>query len=565
MSLPNYYAGINRDLLDQMPLTAQRILEIGCASGALGRAYLARNPAVHYVGVELCAEVASEAGRHLSEVIVGDIESPEMLRAIGERYAAAPFDVLVCGDVLEHLSDPWTVLAQLRLRVTVGGACILCIPNVAHWSIVCQQLQGRWDYADAGPLARTHLRFFTRDTAADMVNAAGWTALDATPRVFMLDETDTAVAPFLSIAGTLGANEDELRSNLSTFQWIIRAVNGPVPEKLHLAALGIGHAGGVSEARVGYPLQALATQLATAVEWGQGTITLPSGWTRGIFVLHRLHSLTEVKDFIETLISQGSIIVLDFDDDPRYWPEFKESDFHLFRYVHAVTVSTEPLAELVRQWNPNVHVLPNAIAELPQAPVASPKQGERVRIFFGALNRGPEWMALLPALIQTLDELAAAVEMMVVHDKAFFDALPSRLAKHFHPTLPHAEYMAVLSSCDVALLPLHDTPFNRMKSDLKFIECCAAGVVPICSPVVYGDKARHKQIGVFAEAMEEWQAALKMLCLDTTELVRRRALGEDYVAQERMHGQQVAARELYYRELMAEQPRLEAQRKKRLG
>ena len=54
--------------------------------------------------------------------------------------------------------------------------------------------------------------------------------------------------------------------------------------------------------------------------------------------------------------------------------------------VHAVQVSTEPLAEIVRQWNPNVMVFENQIAELPAWDLVenSPMEGIRPTIFYGA-------------------------------------------------------------------------------------------------------------------------------------------------------------------------------------
>ena len=56
------------------------------------------------------------------------------------------------------------MLAELRLRTTVGGSCVACIPNIGHVSIVQQLLRAQWNYGDAGLLDRTHLRFFTQPT-----------------------------------------------------------------------------------------------------------------------------------------------------------------------------------------------------------------------------------------------------------------------------------------------------------------------------------------------------------------------------------------------------------------
>jgi hypothetical protein len=187
-----------------------------------------------------------------------------------------------------------------------------------------------------------------------------------------------------------------------------------------------------------------------------------------------------------------------------------------------------------------------------------------VRVFFGALNRGADWAAAQQGIMAAAAHLGRTVEFVVVHDRGFHDALPAECAKAFHPTLPHGQYMQVLATCDLALLPLANTPFNRLKSDLKFIECCAAGVVPICSPVIYGEQPVQREIGRFADDPAEWREALVGLCSDPGELRRRRTLGEAYVRRERMHAYQVPARDAYYRGLLARHEELEALRRGRL-
>ncbi len=69
---------------------------------------------------------------------------------------------------------------------------------------------------------------------------------------------------------------------------------------------------------------------------------------------------------------------------------------------------------------------------------------------------------------------------------------------------------------------------------------------------------------MLARTPQQWQQALLDLCRQPQELARRRALGLDYVKRQRMHSQQVTAREAWYRQLLAQQPVLEAQRQARV-
>lgn len=567
MTSDNYFSRVNPDLLVKVPLSSKRILEIGCGEGRLAAVYQRRNPSVAYLGVELFEDAGRQASNHMHDVVVGDIEQSSTIAELDKRINGEKFDALLFGDVLEHLRDPWRVLAELRTRVSEGGVCIACIPNVSHWSLLAEQLKGRWDYADAGLLDRTHLRFFTLETAVELFERAGWTVLDATPRVLWPDKTKAALESFLPVSKSLGVSQEKFQRDLSAFQWVIRAVNGRPPAQLNIAALGMKKTAGVTEARVDYPCAALASLPGVQAVWGSNSVSIPPTWQPGIFVLHRQFMTdANLNSHIEKMINNGWLVVADMDDDPRHWEEFVASDFYAYRAVHAITVSTERMATLMRQWNPNVHIFPNAVMQLPSvASGDTPKVSNKLRVFFGALNRGNDWDEIKRSIFTVMPELGYKVEFVVLHDQAVFESLPDTVEKIFYPTLPHERYMQVLASCDVALLPLKDTQFNRLKSDLKFIECCAAGVVPICSHVVYADQPAHKEIGIFPNTTTDWGAALLGLCRSLESIKKRKEAGLAYIKRERMHCHFATARRAYYRSLMENRDVLERDRQRRLA
>lgn len=84
------------------------------------------------------------------------------------------FDVVVCADVLEHLPDPAAVLDRVRGWIAPGGRLFVSLPNVANVAVRLSLLAGRFEYAEAGILDRTHLRFFTRRSALRLVESAGF-------------------------------------------------------------------------------------------------------------------------------------------------------------------------------------------------------------------------------------------------------------------------------------------------------------------------------------------------------------------------------------------------------
>ncbi len=112
---------------------------------------------------------AAEARRRCPTIHVGDLESDADLAQL-----EGPFDVILFGDVLEHLRAPTRVLASVRSLLSPGGQVVTSIPNIGVWRGRWATLRGRFDYTDSGLFDRTHLRFFTRSSAHRMVRDAGY-------------------------------------------------------------------------------------------------------------------------------------------------------------------------------------------------------------------------------------------------------------------------------------------------------------------------------------------------------------------------------------------------------
>jgi 2-polyprenyl-3-methyl-5-hydroxy-6-metoxy-1,4-benzoquinol methylase len=157
----------HRLLLESVPSGA-RTLDVGCATGYLAAGLAARGCAV--VGVESDPHAAEAARQHCERVVTGDVETAACLQ---ELRGLAPFDALVCGDVLEHLRDPWRTLQALVALLEPGGRAAISVPNIAHWTARRSLVRGRFEYTAHGLFDRTHLRFFTRATARDLATSAG--------------------------------------------------------------------------------------------------------------------------------------------------------------------------------------------------------------------------------------------------------------------------------------------------------------------------------------------------------------------------------------------------------
>jgi glycosyltransferase involved in cell wall biosynthesis len=224
-----------------------------------------------------------------------------------------------------------------------------------------------------------------------------------------------------------------------------------------------------------------------------------------------------------------------------------------FRGVHAVQTSTPALAAVLRTRNPEVMVFPNAIRALPE--VRNFLDPQALTLFFGALNRERDWAPLLPALNEVAEKAGDRLRFCVVHDQDFFDALRTP-HKRFTPTCDYDTYLTLLGQCEISLMPLGDTPFNRAKSDLKFIEAGACRVAALASHIVYADSVEDGRTGLLFHSADELRDRLLRL-VAMPELAR--SLGDaarHYVAGERMLAYQVAPRIAWYRSLWARRAEL---------
>ena len=198
---------VHRKLVDAAG-SGGRILEVGCSSGYLSERLVANGNTV--VGIEYDAEAAREAEAYCERVLVGDVEAMEL--------PDGPFDVILCGDVIEHLRDPEAVLARLRPLLKAGGRLVVSTPNIANWAIRLSLLAGRWQYADRGILDRTHTRLFTRRSLVETIEAAGF-------RVTDVDFSAPAPGDSDAIDGAARAVA-RLRPTLFAYQWVIEATAG---------------------------------------------------------------------------------------------------------------------------------------------------------------------------------------------------------------------------------------------------------------------------------------------------------------------------------------------------
>lgn len=158
----------------------KNVLDVGCARGYLGDVLVWQfNCTVS--GIEVDPDAAHIARQVYREVVVGNVEDP----GVFERLQHRPFDVIIFGDVLEHLRQPEQVLAAAQHVLRPHGYVLVSLPNVVTLRLRIRFLRGQFEYTDQGIMDRTHLRFYTLKSAREMIRECGYT----------IDDFDFVVGP----------------------------------------------------------------------------------------------------------------------------------------------------------------------------------------------------------------------------------------------------------------------------------------------------------------------------------------------------------------------------------
>lgn len=155
-----------------------RVVDVGSGRGTLLRHLRGRLPDALLVGVDV-----QVADAPTWSSIVADLTQPLPL-------ASGSQDVVLCGEVIEHLPDPDALLAELHRVLAPGGKLILSTPNLACWAnrlllplgvqplfteVSSQQKVGRYvPLLGQGTPAEGHLRVFTRRALIETLELNGF-------------------------------------------------------------------------------------------------------------------------------------------------------------------------------------------------------------------------------------------------------------------------------------------------------------------------------------------------------------------------------------------------------
>ena len=163
------YDTVNQELLAWIPLTSQRILDVGCGTGVLGQA-LKKRQKCQVVGI-----THNLSEQEISKNILDESYAWDLEKATWNQLK--PFDCVVASHVLEHLRDPAALLRSLLTCMSPDAVLIVALPNVVHWRQRWLYLRGQFKYTPGGILDDDHVRFFDWESAQTLLESAGFSIL----------------------------------------------------------------------------------------------------------------------------------------------------------------------------------------------------------------------------------------------------------------------------------------------------------------------------------------------------------------------------------------------------
>ena len=436
------------------------------------------------------------------------------LKAYGIKYV----DVIVFGrEVIATLTSGQVRSAASHLAAQ--GQMVFVVPNPGYLGNVKNLMTGQMPLQPAGDWLRA---------VQAMIREAGLMVTDVEARRRPEDKQLQNMEVTQNMMRSLQVWYEQLGWNVSdmdvwTDSWIVRTgVESAQPLFVH-TVLGEGLV--TARVRCAEPDKFLETipGVRTMREKGRFSLQVSENYPRKICIRQRLMTENQktVQDGIDLLRRKGFLVLYEIDDNPERWNDtYSAKDYFDFWYCHAMLVSTPALAEKMRKYQPEVYVLENQLEALPEPRVYD--DAAPVTIFFGALNRQEDWRDIMPVLNKAAKKYGDRLRFRVIADEEFYQALETEHKEYIHdPALkngnqyvPYEQYIATLHTADIALLPLHDTPFNRMKSDLKFIESAGNGAVVLASPTVYERTVVDGVTGCIYHNVHEFRAKLTRLIED---------------------------------------------------
>jgi O-antigen biosynthesis protein len=504
------------------------ILDVGCSAGYLGEYLVAQGHRV--TGIDITQEAVDSAKKFLTDAYCMKVEE------YFDRYPNNKFDVIIFGDVLEHVTNAEEVLRMSATALKPNGKVIASIPNVGHLAIRAMLLEGRWEYGELGLLDRDHVRFFTEKSIRQLFADSNY-GVDDMRSVRLPVETVDNICDLKLNPAFVKLAQNAAKNDLSAdvFQYVVMAK--PMSQNPRVVCMVPHTNNGLFEFRVLMPLNNWALRFGGNVRYRvlgeHHTDDLIWG---DIFLFQRIGGAYTLH-LIKTLKAHNKRVVFEIDDlltelpeflaHHRGSPEIQKSLLDAISLADAVTTTTNRLASRLKHINPAVHCVPNCVKALPAERLAHDESVTPKATLIVASSDTVMVDFLITPLKIILEKYGTDIRLVVVGpvDKAL---AKGGLKFERFPVLSYMAFKGLLQTLinPIGLIPLDDSVFSSCKSPIKFFDYAAAQIPAICSDMPpYSDYIKDGHTGLLVKNTNQaWTHAIEAL-INSAEDRNRLSLG----------------------------------------
>jgi 2-polyprenyl-3-methyl-5-hydroxy-6-metoxy-1,4-benzoquinol methylase len=200
-------------------LKPKNVVEVGCMRGSLAAAYFQIDKDCNWIGIDIDQENIEYAKKSCSEAIILDIEK----MSDDDYFKYKNADIWIFGDVLEHLYNPWALLAKIRLNCKENVKILACIPNSQHWNFQARINSGMIQYENDGLFDRTHIRFFSKVTMIELFEGNNFLIEKMISRSISFPGFEKYMPFIRGMAEASGMDPNQVELDSKVFQYVIQA------------------------------------------------------------------------------------------------------------------------------------------------------------------------------------------------------------------------------------------------------------------------------------------------------------------------------------------------------
>ena len=506
------------------------ILDVGCSAGYLGEYFKTLGHRV--TGIDISAEAIEVARGYLDEVYC------ESLDTFFARTFSNKFDVVIFGDVLEHVINSEEILKKTAQHLSPTGFVVASIPNVSHLAVRAMLLEGRWEYANLGLMDRDHFRFFTKENIHKLFADSNYEVQDMKPVRLDIETVNQLCKMdlnprFVKYAKIIAGHDD----SADVFQYVTIASPHGI-NATRVVAYVPTEVPSLVDIRMNGPLENWNRRHGGSLRMRDLQDIRPEDLYWGdVFVFQRVSGL-KISSLIDGLKQYGKKVVFEMDDLLMEIPDFlshhrlSNSDLQFLlasmASADAISTTTQRLANKLSKFNPNVQLVPNCI----HGEIISDKSpiGDATKATIVIASTDSVTVDILLKPVQRIKQTYGdAVQIVTIGPIAQFFK-KKNISVQEYPIQGYAEFRKLLSELPnpIGIIPLDDSVFSSCKSPIKFFDYASVGIPSLCSKVPpYSDYVSHGETGLLVENNEQaWYEAISKVVEDA-------ALRESLVAKAR--------------------------------